>query len=375
MTASLESSRSSESSRPPLRTMASYSSFRPRIPTPEPPVVLPRPHSSATVTSDGTSSARSSFAESSSRSPQNTPALPPTSANSAVSLDPLDEDAEEDYFTSNARPTPSLSANHYVEPDLLLGISLAFTPPAISTVLTQMSGSMPNLITLPYGKYPALHLQAPSWRQMLKLMARLSGTRIEPTLEAITVAKHELKLRIVVQFVKVHHSSSDWRTVLYLTTDYPCPPNTNNAHKYTNGDVSVLPYSYTLSSLPTLLRDGAESPMAKYYVIPSTNSTPYPTLPINFPNLAMYLQSAVQDSRKAANDSSSGLRKLANYIDTCYPNDSEPVNSLDDKEVTRRGVGGMFKRVIQVGRNKPVKGRGNEEIYELVTPFVPDEWG
>lgn len=63
---------------------------------------------------------------------------------------------------------------------------------------------MPNIITLPYGKAPIFHIQSPSWRHLLKLMARLSGTRVEPTIEALTVAKDdELKLRTVIQFVKV----------------------------------------------------------------------------------------------------------------------------------------------------------------------------
>jgi hypothetical protein len=62
---------------------------------------------------------------------------------------------------------------------------------------------MPNIITLPYGKSSPLHLQAPSWRHLLKLMARLSGTRIEPAVEAVAVSNRELKLRTVVQFVKV----------------------------------------------------------------------------------------------------------------------------------------------------------------------------
>lgn len=153
----------------------------------------------------------------------------------------------------------------------------------------------------------------------------------------------------------------------------PVPPSITNSHKYTNGDVTVLPYSYTLSPLPQLLRDGADSPMAKYYVVPATPSTPYPTLPINFPNLAMYLQSAVQVSRKAAHDSSSGLRRLALNIDSCYPRDDERPISMDFSD-TSRSLGGMFKRVIN--RGKTPRGRGgNEEIYDLVTPFVPDEWG
>ena len=51
-----------------------------------------------------------------------------------------------------------------------------------------MKDQIPNVIRLPYGKGPALFFQAPSWRQLLKLMARLSGTRMEPTLEALADA-------------------------------------------------------------------------------------------------------------------------------------------------------------------------------------------
>lgn len=293
-------------------------------------------------------------------------------------LNSVDEDIQEeeegDEGTGSAtRSAPILTANQYVEPDMLMGVSMGFKPPSISTILSPMGEAMPNIITLPYGKAPIFHIQSPCWRHLLKLMARLSGTRVEPTLEALTVAKDELKLRTVIQFVKIHHSASEWRTVIYLTTDMPVPPSVTNSHKYTNGDVTVLPYSYTLSPLPQLLRDGADSPMAKYYVVPATNSIPYPTLPINFPNLAMYLQSAVQASRKAAHDSSSGLRRLALNIDSCYPRDDERPVSTDFSD-TSRSLGGMFKRVIN--RGKTPRGRGgNEEIYDLVTPFVADEWG
>ena len=66
-----------------------------------------------------------------------------------------------------------------------------------------MKDQIPNVIRLPYAKGPALFFQAPSWRRLLKLMARLSATRMEPTLEALAVAQFELKLRTVIQFVKV----------------------------------------------------------------------------------------------------------------------------------------------------------------------------
>lgn len=307
------------------------------------------------------------------------PSLSSTLPSHTDVLDSVDEDIQEEEENtegtdSAVRSVPILTANQYVEPDMLMGVSMGFKPPSISTILSPMGEAMPNIITLPFGKAPIFHLQSPSWRHLLKLMARLSGTRVEPTIEALTIARDEqLKLRTVIQFVKIHHSASEWRTVIYLTTDMPVPPSVTNSHKYTNGDVTVLPYSYTLSPLPRLLRDGADSPMAKYYVVPATNSTPYPTLPINFPNLAMYLQSAVQVSRKAAHDSSSGLRRLALNIDSCYPRDDERQVSMDLSD-TSRSLGGMFKRVINRGRTPRGRG-GNEEIYDLVTPFVPDEWG
>lgn len=309
------------------------------------------------------------FFSATNKSPKS-PASPDTSLE-ASHLNLHDEEEDADPPT---RPILTFSANQYVDVELLLGVSLGFDRPVISTILTPMKDQIPNVIRLPYAKGPALFFQAPSWRRLLKLMARLSATRMEPTLEALAVAQFELKLRTVIQFVKVHHSSSEWRTLLYFTIDMPVPPSVQSPHRFTNGDVSVLPFSYTLSPLPTLLRDGPETSMVKYYVVPSTPTTPYPSLPINFPNLAMYLQSAVQDSRRASSDSSGGLRKLAQYIDSCFPGDAETAAAIDDDSAPRKGVGGIFKRVI--GRSKGPKGsRVNEEIYDLVTPFVADEWG
>lgn len=375
------------SSHPMSSPRQSLSVTEPPPPPPPPPKQLPSRRPSVANSESSSLSGRSSSSEqiswlfSPATSVQTAPTSPPLSLSlpsHADILDSVDEDIQEEEegdegTDSAARSAPILTANQYVEPDMLMGVSMGFKPPSISTILSPMGEAMPNIITLPHGKAPTFHIQSPSWRHLLKLMARLSGTRVEPTLEALTVAKDELKLRTVIQFVKIHHSASEWRTVIYLTTDMPVPPSITNSHKYTNGDVTVLPYSYTLSPLPQLLRDGADSPMAKYYVVPATASTPYPTLPINFPNLAMYLQSAVQVSRKAAHDSSSGLRRLALNIDSCYPRDDERPISTDFSD-TSRSLGGMFKRVIN--RGKTPRGRGgNEEIYDLVTPFVPDEWG
>jgi hypothetical protein len=70
--------------------------------------------------------------------------------------------------------------------------------------LVPLADPMPNLISLPYARCPPLHLQASDWRHLLRLMARLSGTRLEPTVEAMAISKTELKLRTVVQFIKVY---------------------------------------------------------------------------------------------------------------------------------------------------------------------------
>ena len=77
-----------------------------------------------------------------------------------------------------------------------------------------MRDPLPNVIALPYGKCPPMHVQAPSWRQLLKLMAKLSATQIEPSTEAIAGTKGELKLRTVVQFFKVQY------TILHDDKDY-----------------------------------------------------------------------------------------------------------------------------------------------------------
>lgn len=66
-----------------------------------------------------------------------------------------------------------------------------------------MLGSFPDKVVLPYGKSAPLHIRASSWRQLLKLMAKLSTMRIEPTVEAVAATKGDLYLRTVVQFFKV----------------------------------------------------------------------------------------------------------------------------------------------------------------------------
>jgi len=204
-------------------------------------------------------------------------------------------------------------------------------------------------------------------------MARLSGSRIEPTVEAVAVSKSELQLRTVVQFVKPTPGSREWRTILWFALEHPVPPTMSGAHRYMGNNVTVLPWSFMMTPVPKLLLDGVDTGISKTFTIPTSDAVPYPKLPITFPNLAMYLQAALDESRRHLNDNSTQLRKLAKMLQQCYPSTDE---GLPDGPEKSSSVGGLFKRVIgRSNKQNKKRGGGNEDTYELVTPFVPDEWG
>jgi hypothetical protein len=105
--------------------------------------------------------------------------------------------------------------------------------------------------------------------------------------------------------------------------------------------------------------------VTQFYAVPPTTASPYPSLPITFPNLALYLQSVLEDSRKAAGDGSGGGggRRLSKMVDTYY---REETRGVEEEEESA----GKMRRLFG-GWRKP-KGRsrlGNEEVYDLVTPF------
>jgi hypothetical protein len=134
--------------------------------------------------------------------------------------------------------------------------------------------------------------------------------------------------------------------------------------------VNTLPWSYTFSGLPTLFGEGSDTALSKLYTVPSTTTNPYPSLPLDFPTLARYLQSALEDSRRAIHDSSSGLRKLAKLIDSCYPNEEIPD---EDDSRGSEGFTQMLKNFIRRGNKGGKQGRKpNEETYQYVTPFFAD---
>ena len=136
----------------------------------------------------------------------------------------------------------------------------------------------------------------------------------------------------------------------------------------------MLPYSYTLAPIPAILRDASDSSISKTYTIPATDTIPLPTLPITFPDLALYLQAALDTSRRYLSDSPNGLGKLGKMVQTCYPHDNQ---DYSENEPERTRVSQYFKRVIGLSNKdkKKTKGTNNEDTYQLVTPFIPNEWG
>ena len=159
---------------------------------------------------------------------------------------------------------------------------------------------------------------------------------------------------------------------MWFTIEQPVP--VASASRYASGNPNLLPYSYTLSPIPVLLRGTSDTNISKTYTIPATDTIPLPTLPITFPDLALYLQAALDTSRRYLSDSPNGLGKLGKMVQTCYPNIHQDPS---ENEPERTRVSQYFKRVIGLSSKdkKKTKGTNNEDTYQLVTPFIPNEWG
>lgn len=168
--------------------------------------------------------------------------------------------------------------------------------------------------------------------------------------------------------MQVHSASNEWITGVYMSIDVPVPVGAPNAVRFRSGDSTVVPWSYTISAAPAVMRDGADGPLSKFYTIPSVPGNLYPTLPTTFPDLAMYLASALELSRNGAPEGYPGLRRLSKLVDSLYP--EEHVDMEADEKV---GMRQKLKNFVGLG-SKPQRSR-NAEMYELVTPFVPDDYG
>jgi len=244
---------------------------------------------------------------------------------------------------------------------VLNGVSLGFNPPQITANETKFRGVIPHVISLPTSRSVPCHIQAPDWRHLLKAMSQLSESRIESSMEGLASTKAELKLRAVVQFVRVNANPRDWRTIIYLTVDVPPPPDAPS--KFTNGDVNTLPFSYTTFPIFPILQSGPDTPTSKYYAIPATPNNPYPTLPVSFPNMATYLAFAVEDSRMTRGKSS-GMKRLAKMLDRFYP--AEPELGVEGDRLNKLtcGIMTVFKNSFRRGK----RNRKRDDDADLNIP-------
>jgi hypothetical protein len=206
------------------------------------------------------------------------------------------------------------------------------------------------------------------------LLARMGSSRIEPTVEALALRRDALKLRTVIQFVKVHRDDDAWRAILYLTLDHALPPNSSlpggaaQSWKF-SGDPGTLPYSYTLSPIPALLQGPSDGPLTRTFTVPATTKTPFPSLPLSLPNYVSYLHAVLTESRNAAHDNTAGLKRLAKMVDECFPEQEDDVDELDG--LGRRRFRDRLKKMV--GTKPKVKVGGNQDTYQIITPFMADD--
>jgi len=200
------------------------------------------------------------------------------------------------------------------------------------------------------------------------------------------------RLRVVLHFVRLH--PGDWRIVLYFALD--------SAEKapdsYPSWDTTVVPFNFPA---PEAGRPMVHTEHTQIYTM---QTQPLPVLPLALPNLAPYLQAALDESRQVNNsDSRSRLKGLVQASDgTRMPvygflgamrmnsggsapgggssNGGPPVNHTQmevggpsrlSKRRDDAGRAGFFAKLL--GKNKNTGGI-NDEAYERITPFHAEEY-
>jgi hypothetical protein len=196
------------------------------------------PHAPQAQLNSARSRERLSIPDQANTPPRNTPSpaqrtSPRPESQTTTTASEEEAEAPEHSPTSPQPPRPVVTPHQFVGPELLYGACkyprsvqtfslclprsiIAFgdhTPPVENVYFR---GGLPNVLALPYGKGQPMHVRASSWRQLLKLLAKLSATHIEPTVEARAATKGELLLRTVVQFFKVCGSTCLPRAHSYL---------------------------------------------------------------------------------------------------------------------------------------------------------------
>lgn len=83
-----------------------------------------------------------------------------------------------------------------------------------------------------------------------------------------------------------------------------------------------------------------------------------------------YLQRALEDSRRTAHDRSGGLGRLAKMVEECFP-EADADHGLEGP-ADGRARRGLFARFRRKGRTP---AGGNQDTYQLITPFFADDVG
>lgn len=204
----------------------------------------------------------------------------------------------------------------------------------------------------------AFFIAAPTFRQLLRLLANLGHVVIEEELDTQpTLERSPAHLRPALQLVQVSPPEEPY-IILWLELEVPLP---NGMH--CNGDTSLRAYR---SVLPQNVQH-----------VPNRGShlfvcqTPLPPLPRKLPEVATYLQSRVVTSRQMAD--TTGLRRLSKLVDRFYPNDGDMNGAM---EAPAKKIGGIFSKVMLGKRAAKRAGKAgadvNDESYDLVTPFRLD---
>ncbi len=184
-------------------------------------------------------------------------------------------------------------------------------------------------------------IRAPSWRALLRLLATLNQTRIEPTPEAWAVMRRgAVDLRLVVQFVKTpflppvgsEKAKDEHReVVLYLCLHREVPSvgsrigkalRASDRARWSSWDASVLPYGFKAATGSRLAKENKPSADAWMHSSSQTVADagtpiceqepdgdgsffvtlppPLVELPATISNLALYLQDSLVRSRRGS---------------------------------------------------------------------------
>ncbi len=218
----------------------------------------------------------------------------------------------------------------------------------------------------------AFYIAAPSFRHLLRLLASLGHASIQASNKArMAIDMSGVYLRPTLQFVRRAGVANGWATVLWFEVAIPQNGSNGGANASKSADTSKRAYH---SALPDTVVHNMNYGSQVFVC-----QEPLLRLPRQLPDLMVYLQNLLTDSRRATD--SLGLRRLSKVVDALYPKDDDIIrevggqvedpSAVGGKPSRRHNMKGMFSRVI-LRNKKNAGGVTNEEMYDLVTPFRPD---